>query len=41
MYLTNIFTINGVLIRAPKQYLKIRVRKHFENLEQLSEMITS
>ena len=41
MYLANIFTISGVLIRAPKQYLKIRVRKRFKNLEQLPETITS
>ena len=33
--------INGVLIRAPKQYLTIRVRKRFEKLEQLPEIITS
>ena len=41
MYLISVFMINRVLIRAPKQYLKIRVRKRFENLEQLPEMITS
>ena len=33
--------INGVLIRAPKQYLTIRVRRRSENLEQLPEIITS